>query len=123
MGLLMTLITWFIPSATITTMTMTTPLKAPRCTSASDDGLTLKDTGLTTSFGLNINGVPTDSTGPDTLIITMAIGVIMAIGDMAITATGGMGGNHAHKSRSSVFFCDFFFDKSKSISKCRFLVH
>merc|ERR1712198_310098 len=47
----------------------------------------LRDTGLTTSSGPNINGVPMDNTGPDTLIIPTTIGVIMVTGDTATTAT------------------------------------
>merc|ERR1712080_165212 len=90
----MTLITWFIPSAIITTITTTTTTltPTPTCTSANDDGLTLKDIGLTTSSGPNTSGAPPDNTGRDTLIIT-AIGDITATGVMATMVIGGTGGN------------------------------
>merc|ERR1719167_864619 len=68
-------------------MITTTTTTMPKCTSASVVGRILKDTGPTTSSGPNISGVPTDSTGPDELIV---IGVIMATGVMVTMATGVM---------------------------------
>ena len=85
----MMLITWSIPSAAITTMTMmaATP---PRCTSASDDFPTHKGTGPTTSSGPNISGGRTGNTGPDPPITDTGDTVITATGDMVITVTGDM---------------------------------
>merc|ERR1711872_43620 len=81
MGMMLT--TWSIPSAAITTMTTMTTA-TPRCTSASGDILTRKDTGPTTSSGPNTSGGRTGNTGPDPLI------TIMVTGDIIITATGDM---------------------------------
>merc|ERR1711872_935428 len=87
MGMMLT--TWSIPSAAITTMTTMTTA-TPRCTSASGDILTRKDTGPTTSSGPNTSGGRTGNTGPDPLITIMDTGVIItATGDMATTVIIG----------------------------------
>ena len=91
----MTLTEWCILSEVTTIMTsMTKTMKTtnmPTCTSVKGVGRILRDTGLTTSSGQNINGAPMDNIGRDALII-MVIGDIMATGDIMVT--GGMGGNH-----------------------------
>jgi len=85
----MMLIVWCILSEVTTIMTTTKMTNMPTCTSVKGVGRILRDTGLTTSSGQNINGAPMDNIGRDALII---IGDIMATGDIMVT--GGMGGNH-----------------------------